>query len=55
MNEHLGADYAESWAKDQTLARLSGRTVLQSLEAGEPPKQVWRAVCEALELGPEAH
>ncbi|MGB9374702.1 MAG: DUF3046 domain-containing protein [Jiangellales bacterium] len=50
MDEHLGRGYARSWAQDQHIADLDGRTVLQALDSGVPPKQVWRAVCTALEL-----
>ena len=50
MEHHLGPAYADSWARDQVLAALGGRTVHQALSAGEEPKVVWRAVCEALEL-----
>jgi hypothetical protein len=50
MELHLGAAYADSWALDQVLAGLSWRTVHQALDAGEDPKLVWRAVCDALRL-----
>lgn len=50
MGHHLGPGYAESWAQDQHLADLDGATVRQALERGMPPKQVWRAVCGALDL-----
>jgi hypothetical protein len=52
MERHLGAAYADSWARDQVLAGLSNRTVHEALEAGEDPKLVWRAVSEALRLPP---
>ena len=50
MEHALGPTYAAVWASQQVLADLGGRTVEQALEAGEPPKQVWRAVAERLEL-----
>ncbi|HEX6196777.1 MAG TPA: DUF3046 domain-containing protein [Jiangellaceae bacterium] len=50
MERHLGPTYADSWARDQVIAELGGRTVHQALEAGMDPKHVWRAVCEVLEL-----
>jgi len=50
MERHLGTAYADSWARDQVLAALSNRTVHQALDAGEDPKLVWRAVCDALRL-----
>jgi DUF3046 family protein len=50
MEQALGPAYARSWAEQQVLGPLGGRTVVEALEAGEPPKEVWRAVCEQLEL-----
>jgi hypothetical protein len=50
MEFHLGPGYADSWARDQVLQSLAGRTVHQALDAGEDPKVVWRAVCDALRL-----
>lgn len=52
MEAELGATYADSFARDHVIAELGGRTVQQALEQGEPAKQVWRAVCSALELPP---
>ena len=46
----LGAAYARVWARQHVLAALGGRTVDQALDAGEPPKEVWRAVADALAL-----
>jgi hypothetical protein len=50
MEHALGPAYARSWADQQVLAELGGRTVNQALAAGEDPKAVWRAVWAALEL-----
>jgi Protein of unknown function (DUF3046) len=50
MEHHLGPAYADSWARDQVLAGLGSRTVHEALDAGEDPKLVWRAVCDALRL-----
>jgi hypothetical protein len=50
MDGHFGPAYARSYAADQVLATLQGRTVVQALADGEEVKAVWRAVCEALEL-----
>ncbi len=48
MDRKFGATYAASYASDQVLATLSGRTVREALAAGEDTKDVWRAVCEAV-------
>jgi hypothetical protein len=52
MEHHLGPAYSRTWARQQVLAGLGGRTVEEALSAGETPKSVWRAVWEALELPP---
>ena len=46
----LGPSYARVWSRQQVLRDLDGRTVDEALQAGEPPKLVWRAVAEALSL-----
>jgi hypothetical protein len=46
----LGPSYARVWSGQQVLAALEGRTVDEALQAGVPPKAVWRAVAEALSL-----
>ena len=50
MDHQLGAGYAASWARDQVLAGLGGRTVAQALADGEDTRRIWRAVCEALDV-----
>ena len=50
MEQALGPAYARSWAKQTVLADLGERTVEEALQAGVPPKTVWRAVWADLEL-----
>jgi hypothetical protein len=50
MQARFGAAYADSVARDQVIGRLGDRTVLQALEAGESPREVWLAVCEHFEV-----
>jgi hypothetical protein len=52
MDRVLGPAYSRTWAEQQVLATLGGRTVAEALAAGEAPKHVWRAVWERLELPP---
>ncbi len=47
MERRFGPAYAASYAADQVLSQLGGRTVQQALADGEDAKDVWRAVCEA--------
>lgn len=50
MEHHLGDGYARSYARDQVLSQLGGRTVEQALHDGDDAKEVWRAVVSALNL-----
>ena len=50
MNRRFGPAYAQSFARDQVLAGLGGRTVTDALAAGVEAKAVWRAVCEAVDV-----
>lgn len=47
----LGTAYYRSWADQFVISEL-GRTAQEALDAGVPPKQVWAAVWQALELPP---
>jgi hypothetical protein len=49
MERLLGATYADSYARDQVLATLGGRTIHQALKDGDDTKDVWRAVVAAQE------
>jgi Protein of unknown function (DUF3046) len=51
MREHFGP-LAQSFAEDHVLAGLGQRTVTQALAAGEPAKDVWRAVCVEMDVPP---
>lgn len=50
MEARFGAAYARSYAADQVLATLHGRSVVQALADGDDVKSVWRAVCEAAQV-----
>ncbi|MCW2710262.1 MAG: hypothetical protein JWQ67_1781 [Marmoricola sp.] len=50
MEQALGTAYARSWAEQHVLGGLGERTVVEALDAGEPPKKVWRAVWAELGL-----
>ena len=47
MQRLFGEAYADSYARDQVLATLGGRTVHQALKDGDDAKSVWRAVVAA--------
>lgn len=50
MEQALGGSYAESWARQQAITSLGGRTPAEALGDGVDPQQVWRAVHAALDL-----
>jgi len=52
MDKALGEHYARFWASQQVIGDLGGRTVLEALDQGTPPKTVWAAVWRWLELPP---
>jgi hypothetical protein len=50
MTLTFGEGYVDSWARDYVLADLGGRTVVRALADGIAAKDVWRAVCGAVEV-----
>jgi hypothetical protein len=52
LEEALGPGYAGPWAKTQVIGTLGSRTPQEALDAGVPPKEVWREVWRVLELPP---
>jgi hypothetical protein len=50
MDARFGERYAASVAQDLVIAQLGGRTVVLALAEGMAPKQVWAAVCEAVDV-----
>ncbi|WTW94566.1 DUF3046 domain-containing protein [Streptomycetaceae bacterium NBC_01309] len=54
MRAHFGETYADSFANDHVMTELGGRTVVQALDAGFETKDVWRAVCVAMDV-PASH
>lgn len=53
MDDEFGAVRAGSIARDHVFSRLGGRTVDQAIEAGEEPREVWRAVCVEFDVPAE--
>ena len=50
MEAALGGAYAESWARQQAITALGGRTAAEALDDGVDPQRVWRAVHTLLDL-----
>ena len=53
VDEEFGPAHGRSLAADQVLMALGDRTPLQALEAGLDPRDVWFALCDALDVPPE--
>jgi len=50
MRAHFGDTYADTFARDHVMAELGGRTVVQALDEGWEARDVWRAVCAAVDV-----
>lgn len=53
MEDEYGPGYARTVARDQVVAGLGGRTVDEALAAHVPPRQVWFALCDVMDVPPE--
>jgi hypothetical protein len=53
MAEEFGEAYAGSLARSHVMSALDGRTAVEALEAGVPPREVWLALCADMDV-PEA-
>lgn len=53
MDTEFGPAYSGTLARDQVLRGVGGRTVVQALADGVPPRTVWQAVCDAMDVPPE--
>ena len=50
MHRQFGESYADSYARDVVLRELDGRTIEKALADGVSAKDVWRAVCQVVEV-----
>lgn len=50
LDDALGRAYSRTWAETTVIGELGGRTTVEALDAGTPPKEVWAAVWRMLEL-----
>lgn len=53
MEDEFGVGYARSVARDQVVAALGGRTADEALAAHVPPRQVWFALCDVMDVPTE--
>ena len=50
LEETFGAGYGRSVAEDLVLSAVGGRTAARALQDGVPPRVVWDAVCDEMDL-----
>jgi len=50
VTDVFGAQLGRVLVADQVLDGLGDRTAAQALEAGEDPRTVWRALCDAMQV-----
>jgi len=50
LEETFGEGYGRSVAEDLVLSGVGGRTAVQALADGVPPRVVWDAVCDEMNL-----
>ncbi len=53
VDEEFGRAGGRALVRDHVLLDLGNRTAEQALEAGEPPRNVWFALCESMDVPPE--
>lgn len=50
MEQEFGAGYARTLASHHVLGELGGVTASQALQRGDPPRRVWLALCDDLDV-----
>jgi hypothetical protein len=50
VDGEFGAGYGRTLVREQVLLALGDRTAEQALAGGEPPRVVWTALCDALDV-----
>ncbi|MFC4602898.1 DUF3046 domain-containing protein [Rhodococcus kronopolitis] len=50
VHGEFGRLYGESMLVDHVLIGMGGMTAAQAIEAGQDPKEVWRALCAEFDV-----
>ncbi|OMH31182.1 DUF3046 domain-containing protein [Tersicoccus sp. Bi-70] len=50
MDDEFGVAYSRVLARDLVLTRLGGHSVVDALDTGADPREVWLAVCDAQDV-----
>jgi hypothetical protein len=50
LDHVFGSAYARTLARQLVLTKVGDRTAAQAIEDGVPPRDVWHALCDAMEV-----
>lgn len=50
ISDEFGESYGAVLVADLSLGTMGGRTAQQAIENGDPPRDVWLALCDAMEV-----
>lgn len=50
VDEVFGPTYGRSLARDLVMDALGGTTAVLALEAGDEPRTIWHALCDAMDV-----
>ncbi|MGB5952851.1 MAG: DUF3046 domain-containing protein [Ornithinimicrobium sp.] len=53
VEQEFGGPYGRALAHSHAIHALDDRTASEAIEAGEPVRRVWWALCDDLEVPPE--
>ena len=53
MEQEFGRPYGRTMASSHAIHALGDRTADEAIEAGEPVRMVWLALCDDLQIPPE--
>lgn len=53
MTAEFGEPYSRAVAQDLTLTEVAGLTAQQAIAAGVDPRDIWLAICRAMDVPPD--
>ncbi len=53
MDDEFSSGYSRVLARSHALHALGDRTATEALDAGVPPRRVWEALCDDMQVPPE--
>ncbi|BDB60231.1 Protein of unknown function [Rhodococcus pyridinivorans] len=52
VRDEFGQMHGDALLRDHVLLSLGGRTAAEAIEAGQEPREVWRALCDEFDVPP---